>query len=271
MSLMIKDIDKIMEQRAPARLKESYDNVGLMVGDRESEVTSILVALDCTLDVIEEAKRKGCNLILTHHPLIFRKPNSITTNTLLGSKIIELIRNNINVYSSHTNLDSVKGGINDIIMSLLGFNNYSIIEPSERASDSEENSGIGRIAKLDEVVTLEQMCKKIKESLNIPFIRYSGDESMKIKKVAVINGSGQDYFNLAKRRGADCIITGDTTYHYVSDFNEEKIAIIDAGHFDTEWPAMKSVAKWLKDALEAKGFDNSVLLSEASRSPYKFK
>ena len=128
MTLKVRDIDKIMEEYAPARFKESYDNVGLMVGDKECEVTSILVALDCTLEVIEEAKKKGCNVILTHHPLLFKKPTNITTDTLLGRKILELIKNDINVYSSHTNLDSVKGGINDIIMEFLGFENYYIIE-----------------------------------------------------------------------------------------------------------------------------------------------
>lgn len=271
MSLIVKDIDKIMEQQAPVKFKESYDNVGLMVGDKRCEVTSILIALDCTLDVIEEAKHKKCNFILTHHPLLFRKPTNITTDTLLGRKIIELIKNNINVYSSHTNLDSVKGGINELIMELLGFNKYSTIELLERRNDDDNSTGIGRIAELNEAVTLEEMCSKIKDKLKVPFIRYSGDDSMKVKKVAVINGSGQDYFNQAKRLGADCIVTGDTTYHYVSDFNEEGIAVIDAGHFDTEWPAMKLVAKWLEDTLKSKGYNNAVLVSETSRNPYKFK
>lgn len=271
MSLIIKDIDKIMEQHAPSRFKESYDNVGLMVGDKKSEITSILVALDCTLDVIEEARKKDCNLILTHHPLLFRKPTNITTDTLLGKKIIELIKSNINVYSSHTNLDSVKGGINELIMEIIGFDKYYTIAPSEKVNDNDRTNGIGRIAEFEEAITLEEMCQKIKDSLNIPFLRYSGDDSMKVKKVAVINGSGQDYFNIARRLGADCIITGDTTYHYVSDFNEEGIGVIDAGHFDTEWPAMKSIAKWLKSTLEAKGFDNPVLVSEVNKNPYKYK
>lgn len=271
MNLKVKDIDKILEEHAPAKFKESYDNVGLMVGDRECEVNSILVALDCTLEVIDEAIKKGCNFILTHHPLLFRKPSNITTDTLLGRKILKLIQNNINLYSSHTNLDSVEGGINDIIMKMLGFDNYRTIELSDRRSDNDNVTGIGRIATLSDSVTLEEMCYKIKKSLNIPFIRYSGEESCKIKKVAVINGSGQDYFSAAKRLGADCIITGDTTYHYVSDFSEEGICIIDAGHFGTEWPAMKAVAKWLETKIESKGFKCPVHESELSQNPYKYK
>ncbi|MCH5139051.1 Nif3-like dinuclear metal center hexameric protein, partial [Clostridiaceae bacterium UIB06] len=225
MTLKVKDIHRIMEEHAPARFKESYDNVGLMVGDRECEVTSILVALDCALEVIEEAKKKECNLILTHHPLIFKKPNSITTDTLIGKKILQLIKNDINVYSSHTNLDSVKGGINEIVMELLGFNNYYTIDLSDRRGDNDNSTGIGRIATLSEPINLSELCDKIKTSLNISVLRYSGEDSYSIKKVAVINGSGQDYFSEARRLGADCIITGDTTYHYVSDFNEEGIPV----------------------------------------------
>lgn len=114
--MKIDKLIKIMETIAPPNLKESYDNVGLMVGDREADVAKILVALDCTLEVIEEAKALGADLILSHHPLLFRKPSTITTDTLLGRKIIELIKNDIALYSSHTNWDSVSAGI---MMSLL--------------------------------------------------------------------------------------------------------------------------------------------------------
>ncbi len=271
MPLKVRDIDKIMEEHAPSKFKEDYDNVGLMVGDMESEITSILVALDCTIEVINEAKEKKCNFILTHHPLLFKKPANITKNTLLGKKIIEIIKNDTNVYSSHTNLDSVKGGINDIIMELLGFENYRTIEPSEKRDDKDQFSGIGRITELKEAITVNDICDKVKQCLNIPFLRYSGNGNKKAKKVAVINGSGQSYFNVAKKLGADCIITGDTTYHYVSDLEEEGIAVIDAGHFGTEWPAVEILAKWLSNVIEHKGYKNSVFISESNKNTYKYK
>jgi dinuclear metal center YbgI/SA1388 family protein len=271
MPLKVRDIDKIMEERAPSKLKEDYDNVGLMVGDMESEITSILVALDCTMQVINEAKEKKCNFILTHHPLLFKKPANITKDTLLGKKIIEIIKNDTNVYSSHTNLDSVKGGINDTIMKLLGFDKYNTIELSEKRDCEDQVSGIGRIAELREAVTVDEMCHRVKECLNIPFLRYSGSGDKKVKKIAVINGSGQSYFNDAKKLGADCIITGDTTYHYVSDLEEEEIAVIDAGHFGTEWPAVEILAKWLNNIIELKGYKNSVFISESNKNTYKYK
>lgn len=267
MPLKVKNFVDMMNNFAPENFKEDYDNVGLMVGDNDKEVTSIIVALDCTMKVIDEALSKGCNLIMTHHPLLFHKPSKITSDTLLGRKIIKLIKNDISVYSSHTNLDSVGGGLNDIIMHLLGFNNYKIID----IKDCETSSGIGRIAELDECISLRDICIKVKHALNASLIRYCGDDLKPIKKIAVINGSGQDYFSQAVEKGADCIITGDTTYHYISDLNEQNISVIDAGHFETEWPSMNIIAQKIRRELNIMNFNNSVVLSDTCCSPYKYK
>ena len=271
MQLKINDIQNIIEKYAPPRLKESYDNVGLMVGDMECEVTSILVSLDCTLKVIEEAQQNKCNLIFTHHPLLFKRPDSITVGSLLGKKIMMLIENHINVYSCHTNLDSAQGGINDIIMEMLGFDSSDVIEPVKVDGRLEYRDGIGRISRLREPIILSELCNKVKRCLEIPSVRYVGNEFKLIEKIAVINGSGQSYFNEVRLQGVDCIITGDTTYHYVSDFEEQGIAVIDAGHFGTEWPAMKKVAVFLQTKIKSLGFENNVILSKVNRDPYKCK
>lgn len=271
MSLKVKDISKLIEDFAPLRLKESYDNVGLMVGDRNTVVSSILIALDCTEEVIEEAEKLKCNLIITHHPLLFRKPSSITSDTLIGRKVIRLIKNNINLYSAHTNLDSAGGGMNDSIACILGYENTTVIEPSENDANQSYKAGIGRMAILEEEITLLELCDKVKKALQTTHIRYSGDDKMKIRKLAIINGSGQDYFYAAVQKGADCIITGDTTYHYVSDYSEDKVGIIDAGHFSTEWPAMKYFAIKLNRLLGQNGFDGKLYISEKVRDPYKYR
>ena len=270
MSLKVKDLMRIMEEYAPLKYKEDFDNVGLMVGDPECEVDSILVALDCTMSIIEEAKDKGCNFILTHHPLLFIKPKSITTKTLQGRKIIELIRNDINLYSSHTNLDSAKDGINDLIVKLLEFDNWQIID--EKIDDSSgEKIGIGRIVNLSSPVTLEELCNKVKDALHISMLKYSGRDNAVVQRIAVINGSGDDFLYKAKALGADCIITGDTTYHYVSDLNEEGVSVIDVGHFESEWPGMQIVGIWLQNKINFAGYDNKVYISEKANSPYKYK
>lgn len=269
MAFKVKNVVDIMESLAPTSLRDSYDNVGLMVGSRDNTVTNILVALDCTLKVIKEAVEKDCSLIITHHPILFRKPSSVTTDSLIGTKLIELIKNNIDVYSSHTNLDKIQGGINDLIVNILGFEKGTIMEIC--AGEEAQNSGVGRLVTLEKPLTLVSLCDNIKASLKISSLKYTGEDQKFIRKIAVINGSGTDYFDLAKALKADCIITGDTTYHYVSDFLEEGISIIDPGHFATEWPAMSSFADVLKNNLEEVGYNNSVILSEEIFDPYKYR
>lgn len=257
MFLKVKDIENIMEEYAPSIFKESYDNVGLMVGDSKRLVTKILVALDCTMDVIQESKNKGCNFILTHHPLLFVKPKTITKGTILGRKIIELIRSDINVYSSHTNLDSVKGGLNDIVTEILGFSKYKIIETSET-----KDVGIGRLVVLDEPMLFSEVCENVKRTLKAEFIRIVGNDNDLIKTIAIINGSGEDFFSQSIKLGADCIITGDTKYHGACDLLEQKIALIDAGHFETEWIPFKIFVEKFKKRLIEDGYDNEVIISK---------
>ncbi|WP_315116832.1 Nif3-like dinuclear metal center hexameric protein [uncultured Clostridium sp.] len=270
MSLKVKDLMDIMEDYAPLKYKEDFDNVGLMVGDPECEVKSILVALDCTLDVIEEAKKKGCNFILTHHPLLFIKPKNITTKTLQGKKIIELIKNDINLYSSHTNLDSTVDGLNDLAIKLLEYDQWQIIDDKNPCEVGKNKVGIGRIVDLKAPLTLGELCNKIKETFGISTLKYSSEEEIIIKKLALINGSGSDFIYKAKDMGADCIITGDTTYHYASDLAEEGVGIIDMGHFESEWPGMKIVGNWLENKINFNGYTNKVHISEKTVPPYKY-
>lgn len=268
MSLKIKDIENLFESIAPEALKESYDNVGLMVGDSNCEVTSILVSLDCTLDVIDEAVNKKCNLIINHHPLLFNKPKSITNHSLTGKKIMKALNNSINIFACHTNLDSVNGGLNDIAMEILGFDNYKILQPSP---SDKSKGGIGRIAKLRNFITLGSLCDRVKRALDIEIIKYSGNLDKNISKIAVINGSGEDFFQNAIDLHADCIITGDTTHHHVCDCLEQGVSVIDAGHFQLEWCAMKIFGKRLQTILSNNGYSNSVILSEFNKSPYEYK
>lgn len=260
--MKIDNVIEIMEAIAPPELKESYDNVGLMVGDRNSEVTKILVALDCTLEVVEEAKAVGAELIISHHPLLFRKPSTITTDTLLGKKIIQLIKNNIALYSSHTNWDSVKDGINDTFVEYLGFGEGEIMSKNPL----NESAGIGRIVKLSKAITLSQVIEQVKERLKLNTVRFAGYLNKTIRTIAFVNGSGQDFMEAAQRSGADLIITGDTTYHFVSDYSEMGLAIMDVGHFNSEWPIVVKLAEKIKDTMENDGVQ--VVISEKVRDPY---
>lgn len=257
--IVIKEIEKV----APKSLKEDYDNVGLMVGNEEKEVSKVLLSLDCTNDVVKEAISLNCDMIITHHPLFFRKPKSIVSGDLLGNKVIELIKNDINLYSCHTNLDSCRHGINEILVKMLGFDSGDILEPNK--SKSNLDAGIGRLVKLDIEVGLYELVENIKNTLHLSMVRVA-EGNRQIKTIAIINGSGQDLFEKAKNCGADCIITGDTTYHFVSDYKEEGISIIDAGHFGTEFDAFIGSLTFLKD----KFHDIEFIVSKESKDPYRF-
>ncbi|SFA75983.1 dinuclear metal center protein, YbgI/SA1388 family [Clostridium frigidicarnis] len=264
MSLKIKEFIRYMNLLAPEDLKESYDNVGFQIGDRECEVKKVLIALDATLEVIKEAKEKEVNLLITHHPLLFKKPSSITNDTLQGKKILELIKNDINLYSAHTNLDSVNGGMNDIIMMLLGLKDSEIMDKNI----NDNSSGIGRIANLDKEKTLKEMCRLVKMNLGVRFIKVVGDMNRSIKTVAVINGSGESFFEKAKSMGADLVITGDTSYHFASDYNEMGMAIMDIGHFSSEWPLFKEISKKIQAYFKENDESIEVFISEKSKDPY---
>ncbi|EKQ50310.1 MULTISPECIES: Nif3-like dinuclear metal center hexameric protein [unclassified Clostridium] len=257
------DIAEEIEKFAPKFLSEDYDNVGLMVGDESKEVKKVLLALDCTKEVIKEAIETKSDLIITHHPLIFRKPKNIVKGDLLGDKVISLIKEDIALYSCHTNLDSVKGGINETIVNMLGLASSEIIEPSE--NKNYKDSGIGRIVRLEKERSLNDIINLVKTNLNVKNMRIVRGAD-KIKVLAVINGSGQDFFQKAKNLGAQCIITGDTTYHFASDFKEMGISIIDAGHFSTEYLVFLKSLEFLKDKFQ----DVEFIFSNKCEDPYEF-
>ncbi|WP_315071086.1 Nif3-like dinuclear metal center hexameric protein [uncultured Clostridium sp.] len=259
----VSNIMKEIEEFAPKFLKEDYDNVGLMVGDENKIVKKVLLALDCTNEVIKEAIELDADLILTHHPLLFKKPKSIIKGDLTGNKIIALIKEDIALYSCHTNLDSTKGGINDTIVKMLGFVSEKIIE--QNGSRNYEDCGIGRIVKLENETLFSDIIELVKNNLGINHMKVVRGTEI-VKTLAIINGSGQDLFYKAKNLGADCIITGDTTYHFASDFKELGISIIDAGHFSTEYLVFIKVLKFLEEKFN----DVEFFTSKKSVDPYEF-
>lgn len=266
--MIVKEFENIIGEEIPLILKEDFDNVGLMIGEENMAINKVMVSLDCTLEVIEEAIENNCNLIFTHHPLIFRKPNVITDRSLLGKKIIKIIKNNIAVYSAHTNLDSVENGINDALVEILGFKNSKILSINKAGKNIGVNAGIGRIVDIEEGIYFTKLLKIIKDKLNLNSIRFSGDENKVIKKIAIINGSGQSFFDQCKTKNVDAIISGDTTYHYVSDFKEEGINIIDIGHFSSEWIAFIKTSENLEKKLVNRGYNIEFVYSKKIKDPY---
>lgn len=261
----------IMESIASKRLAEDWDNVGLIIGDRSSIVNKILVCLDLPLWVVEEAVENKVDMIITHHPLIFDPLKKINSDTVLGKKIIKLIKNNISVYSCHTNFDIAQDGLNDIFAKQLGFEKTEVMKPiSEEKrykveeSDKGKALGLGRIGRLENSVTLASYAAFVKKTLNIDNVRYSGPPDASIKNIAILNGAGNKFISTAKFSGADVLVTGDIQYHQMIEALEEEIYVIDAGHFGTEKIMMKAVSDYLITYFKGKRYSVEVMESKSN-------
>lgn len=231
MIIKVKDIVSILEKKYPKNNAENWDNVGLLVGKLNQEVRKIQFSIDATENAIENAVKNGVDMIITHHPMIFKPIKSVTTMDILGKKIIKLIENKKSLYAMHTNLDSSKGGLNDYILHLLDVKESKIIDVNE----TDNEVGVGRIYTLSEKVTLEKYAEFIKKKLKIKNIRVICENKEKsIRKIALINGSGMSYWRKVKSLGADLFITGDVGYHEALDAKEAGINIFDIGHFESE-------------------------------------
>lgn len=231
MILKVKDIIGNLEKKYPKANAESWDNVGLIVGKLNQEVRKVQVSLDATNKAIENAIKNNADLIITHHPMIFKPVKTITTMDNLGRKIIKLIENNKSLYAMHTNLDSSKDGLNDYILNLLEVENSKIIDVNE----FDNEVGIGRLYTLSKEMNIDEYATFVKNSLKIKNIRIISENREKIiKKVALINGSGMSYWRKVKSLGADLFITGDIGYHDALDAKETGINVFDIGHFESE-------------------------------------
>lgn len=247
--MKLSKIISFLEEKFPTSLAEDWDNVGLLIGKRDSKITGILLSLDLTESIVDKAIEVGANLIITHHPVIFTSLKKITNDTLTGRKIIKLIESGISVYSMHTNLDSGKSGLNDFLgENILGMKNGKILDPME---NNGREYGIGRVYKLDESLNIEKLSNILKEKLNLNSINVvRSKEEREIKKIALVSGAGASYWRKAKKLGAQVLITGDIKYHEAMDAREENFTLIDIGHFESEWIFSNLLESLLKKEFE---------------------
>lgn len=232
------EIIDLLNKNIPFDIKEEWDNVGLIIGDRNKEINKILIALDCTYDVLLEAIKIDADLIITHHPLIFGGIKNIDFNTPLGIKIRELIRSEIDLISLHTNFDKVENGTSDTLSKILGLKNIQNL--------TDDEFSLGKIGETDPV-SLKAFISFVKEKLNLDFVKYIGNDEKVIKKVAVVSGSGCEFYIDAKQQGADLLITSEIKHHIGIEAMESDIALIDAGHFETENVALKTLKNMLEE------------------------
>ena len=210
----------------PEELREAWDNDGIMCcADSSIEIENVLITLDVTEEIVDYAIERGFNLIISHHPLIFKPLGAITEDNNVSRKIIKLINKNIAVFSFHTRADKAEGGVNDILAELLGLEN---IEPFGEG-------GLGRIGNLPEECELDVFSDLIKTKLGADGIRVA-DGYDTVKRVAVVGGEGKGYVNAAIAGGADTYVSGRIGYNVMEEAPERAINLIEAGHYYTEFP-----------------------------------
>lgn len=208
----------------------SFDNVGHLIGDKGAQVQSVLLAVDVTHDVIKEVALQNCNVIVTHHPVIFHPLKSIYQ----GSIAYDLIQKNISVISLHTNLDLAVGGVNDCLAAAL--NLQQVCQLGE--------DGLGRVGTLPQPMTAEQLAGYVKQQLHAPCVRFNNG-SAPISKIAVGGGSCGDLWELAMQMGCDALVSGEAKYNEFVDAQNAGFTLLAAGHYATEWVVLPMLQKYL--------------------------
>lgn len=263
----IKEILELINAFAPFSLAEDWDNSGLQVGKTDWPGARVLVALDATVPVMAEAKAWGADLVLTHHPLIFRPQRSIDFGSMPGLLIAIAAAQQISIVSIHTNLDKAQGGLNDYFAQKIGLVSVSGFQPLvlEKGIDS---PGIGRIGKLEKPLYLVALAQKIKSGLGISGLRFAGDSNLMVETAAVCTGSGASLVEEFILSGADVFITGDMKYHEARQIEQAGLGVIDVGHFASEHMVVELLVQRLVASAKIAGFEVEVRGFDGERDPF---
>lgn len=242
--LKVKDICRAIEAFAPLALQENYDNAGLQVGNPENAVSAVLLCLDVTEETLREAKARSCNLIVSHHPLIFRGLKNLTGADQTQRIVIEALREGISIYSAHTNLDSAEEGVSYEMAHQLNLKDLEVLVPSEK----NPAIGLGIIGWCAHPVPQLEFLRKVKESFAVKALRYSAQtQHLVIKKVALCGGSGASFIADALKKGADAYLSGDFKYHDYTSYGLDML-IADIGHHESELCSRKILCRIIREA-----------------------
>lgn len=243
--MTVKDIIDVLERLSPPDAACGWDNVGLMAGDSNAPVSKILVTLDVDEDAIDKAVECSADMIVSHHPLIFKGIKSVTSDSLTGKRLITLIRNNISCFAMHTNFD-ICGSMGQAAADVLGLKGAVTLEVTR-----EDGNGLGKIADVTDetVITVAQWAEKIKKSFDVPTVKVFGDLTKNVYRLAIYPGSGSDAVRPAIEDNADLLVTGDIGHHLGIDAAAQGLAVIDAGHYGIEHVFIKFIADYIREKL----------------------
>ena len=224
--MKVKDIISVIEGFAPLSVQEGWDNSGLCLGSPEDEVNGVLVALDCTPELVDEAIAAGADMIVTHHPLIFSGLKKISPQTQVGRAVIKAVKAGVSIYAAHTSADKVLAGVSGDMARKLGLEDVEILQKDG------EDVGLGVVGNLQEPLSSEDVIRLVKERFGLKVAKVSRPLEGKVSRVAMCGGSGGSLIGEARKSGAQLYISGDISYH--NFFAEDGFMIMDIGHYESE-------------------------------------
>ena len=248
--MLLRAIIDSIESVAPRSAQAEWDNSGMQVGDTGREVSSVLLTTDITEDVVNEAVMLGCQLIISHHPLLFRGLKQVCGQTPQARIVEQAIRHNIAIYSAHTNLDSVEGGINTRLAERLGIRDYRLLT----------ESGLGVLGILGSPMDYADFIAYVRDILQCTYVRYTRPAREQIQTVALCGGSGAEFIGEAIAQGADVYITADCKYHEFEDADGQ-IGLIDIDH----WISERHAREIFRDIIEPLGV--KCIISKQDKTP----
>ena len=226
MEYKVKDVTRVIEEFAPLSIQEGWDNSGLCIGSQDAPVTSVLLGLDCTPELVDEAIDCGADMIVTHHPLIFSGLKKISPEDQVGEAVIKAIKAGISIYAAHTSADKVIAGVSGAMAAKLGLRNVSILD------EDGEGTGLGVVGDLPQPMSAEAAVELVKERFGLKVMKSSRPIDGQISRVAMCGGSGGSLIKAAMSSGAQLYISGDISYH--NFFTREGFMIMDIGHYESE-------------------------------------
>ena len=225
-TLKVKDIIRVIEEFAPLSLQEKWDNSGLCIGSPEADVSSVLLALDCTPELVDEAIDTGADMIVTHHPLIFSGIKKISPDDVVGAAVIKAVSAGISVYAAHTSADKVLAGVSGAMARKLSLKNVSILD------EDGDGTGLGAVGDLEKPMTAGEAVEFVKERFGLKTVRTSRPLDIPITRIAMCGGSGSSLISNAVASGAQLYLCGDISYHHF--FAPDGFMLMDIGHYESE-------------------------------------
>jgi dinuclear metal center YbgI/SA1388 family protein len=271
-----KDLLDLLQRKFPEEYAEDWDNTGFIIDVGKNKYERILVALELVPEVLREAIELGVDIVITHHPIVFKPIKKLSAQIVEDSMIIECIKNDISVFAIHTNCDNYEGGTNDYLSELIGIKETEALLPLENICDTiplanlQKKVGNGRVGRLNNPMTLKILLEKLKDILSAEALRYTGDENRIIDKVGLCSGSGSDLIREAYRRGVDCFLTGDIKYHDAQFARMNNMALVDIGHYESENIFKYALMEMLVEETETIMQTPDIMVSKEDINPFRF-